>query len=362
MLGAGQLARMMAIAGGSLNLQLLAFDINTEQVIHPLSGMVSDKTIDEAIHWSDVITAEFEHVPHNILEHCESSGKLLPSAQNIKIGGDRRLEKKALDFAKLKNAPYCEINCREDIDKAIKQLGGLPLVFKSALGGYDGKGQWILKNQESINNLWLELDYFLHTTVHQGIIAEQYVPFNREVSIIGVRDAHGHTQMYPIAENKHTGGILRSSVVLAHSSLQAQAQQIFTQLSSTLNYVGVLAIELFDIDGELVVNEIAPRVHNSGHWTIEGAETDQFENHLRAVCGIPLGSTRIIRPTATINLLGIDYLPERIYSMPGYHVHWYGKDKRSGRKMGHINICSNSSETLFDTVNACKATFKLSDQ
>ena len=360
-LGAGQLARMMAIAGGSLNIQLLAFDVNSGQVIHPLSGMVSDKSLDSAIEWCDAITAEFEHIPHDILDHCESSGKLLPTAQGIKIGGDRRLEKQALDTVGIKSASYSIIQNRADFDKAIAQLG-LPVLFKSALGGYDGKGQWRLLQPEAIEAVWSELEGCLLSADNQGIVAEQYVPFSREVSVIGVRDAQGNSQIYPITENRHSGGILSSSVVLESSPLQEAAHEIFSRLSESLSYVGVLAIELFDVDGVLLVNEIAPRVHNSGHWTMQGAETCQFENHLRAICGMPMGSTRMVRPTAMVNLMGVDELDNKIYSMAGYHVHWYGKAKRPGRKMGHINICSDNASTLRSEVNDCCANFTVSDQ
>ncbi|MDD7804146.1 MAG: 5-(carboxyamino)imidazole ribonucleotide synthase [Endozoicomonas sp. (ex Botrylloides leachii)] len=359
-LGAGQLARMMAIAGGSLDIQLLAFDLNTRSIVHPLSRMISDKGLDSAIDWCDVITAEFEHIPYDILDRCQDSGKLLPTAQTIKIGGDRRLEKQALDAAGIKSAKYLIIHNRSDFDNAITQLE-LPLVFKSALGGYDGKGQWLLQHGKQAEAIWAELEKCLLSVENQGIIAEQHVHFSSEISVIGVRDQHGYSQTYPVTENTHNQGILSSSIVSENSSIQAKADQIFVRLSESLNYVGVLAIELFYVGDHLLVNEIAPRVHNSGHWTMQGAETCQFENHLRAVCSIPLGCTRMVRPTAMINLLGIDELPDEIYTIEGCHIHWYGKEKRPGRKMGHINISSASFQATRERVSRCYSRYTLSD-
>ena len=149
-----------------------------------------------------------------------------------------------------------------------------------------------------------------------------------------------------IRDSVHTDGVLSVSTAIADTELQQQAQEMFTAVANELNYVGVLALEFFDLNGTLLVNEIAPRVHNSGHWTQQGAETCQFENHLRAVCGMPLGSTKLIRETSMINILGEDTLPESVLAMPGCHVHWYGKDKRAGRKMGHINVCGDYSGEL----------------
>ncbi len=152
--------------------------------------------------------------------------------------------------------------------------------------------------------------------------------------------------MYPLAENVHVNGVLSLSTAIDAPELQEQAKQMFTAVAESLNYVGVLALEFFDVQGTLLVNEIAPRVHNSGHWTQQGAETCQFENHLRAVCGLPLGSTKLIRETAMINILGEDTLPDALLAMEGCHIHWYGKDKRPGRKMGHINVTADYSGEL----------------
>ena len=360
-LGSGQLARMMAIAGAPLNIQVASLDINTQRVIHPLTGMHFEESVEAIIKQSDAITAEFEHVPHDILEHCDSTGKFFPSVEAIKIGGDRRLEKQLLSTTHIASAPYVIIHNRADFDKAISQLDQ-PIIFKSALGGYDGKGQWRLKDPSHIESIWTELETCLLSTKDQGILAEQCIHFKREISVIGARDYKGSTAVYPITENKHVNGILDTSIPLDEPALQTSAEHIFSRISEALNYIGVLAIELFDVGGELLVNEIAPRVHNSGHWSIEGTETSQFENHLRAICKLPLGSSHMIRPTAMINILGIDQLPDSLFSTGGYHLHWYGKEERAGRKMGHINICSSTLESLKSSVMEFHERFSVSDQ
>lgn len=344
-LGAGQLARMMSLAGAPLNIEISAYDVGSETIVHPLTQTVLGKGLENAIAKADVITAEFEHIPHDILAICEQSGKFLPSAQAIKAGGDRRIEKALLDDAGVRNAKYYVIQTREDFDLAIEHVG-IPMVLKSALGGYDGKGQWRLKQLDQVEAIWAEMAACIAETETQAIVAEEFVPFSREVSLVGARGKDGSVVVYPLAENVHTDGVLSLSTAISDIELQQQANEMFTAVAETLDYVGVLALEFFDVDGALLVNEIAPRVHNSGHWTQQGAETCQFENHLRAVCGLPLGSTKLIRETSMINILGEDSVPNSVLEMAGCHIHWYGKEKRPGRKMGHINVCGDYSGEL----------------
>ncbi|MDK9763694.1 5-(carboxyamino)imidazole ribonucleotide synthase [Vibrio sp. D420a] len=348
-LGAGQLARMMSLAGAPLNIEISAFDVGSKNIVHPLTQAILGNGLENAIERADVITAEFEHIPHDVLEACERSGKFLPTTEAIKAGGDRRLEKALLDQAGVKNAKYAVINSREDFDHAISHVG-LPMVLKSTLGGYDGKGQWRLKSLDAVETVWTEMAECIAATDNQAIVAEEFVPFDREVSLIGARGKDGEIQVYPLAENVHTDGVLSLSTAIDDVELQEQAKTMFTAVAERLDYVGVLALEFFDVQGALLVNEIAPRVHNSGHWTQQGAETCQFENHLRAVCGMPLGSTKLIRPTAMINILGEDTLPNAILAQAGCHVHWYGKEKRAGRKMGHINVSADYNAELQRTL------------
>ncbi|KAB0287644.1 5-(carboxyamino)imidazole ribonucleotide synthase [Vibrio fortis] len=348
-LGAGQLARMMSLAGAPLNIEISAFDVGSKNIVHPLTQAILGNGLENAIERADVITAEFEHIPHDVLEVCERSGKFLPTTEAIKAGGDRRLEKALLDQAGVKNAKYAVINSREDFDHAISHVG-LPMVLKSTLGGYDGKGQWRLKSLDAVETVWSEMAECIAATDNQAIVAEEFVPFDREVSLIGARGKDGKIQVYPLAENVHTDGVLSLSTAIDDVELQEQAKTMFTAVAERLDYVGVLALEFFDVQGALLVNEIAPRVHNSGHWTQQGAETCQFENHLRAVCSMPLGSTKLIRPTAMINILGEDTLPNAILAQAGCHVHWYGKEKRAGRKMGHINVSADYNAELQRTL------------
>lgn len=344
-LGAGQLARMMALAAAPLNIKTIAFDVNSESIVEPITQTKLGSGLAAAIEQADVITAEFEHVPHAVLDACQVSGKLFPTGTAIKTGGDRQLEKALLDKANVANAKYAVIHSRQDFDQAIAYVG-IPMVLKSTLGGYDGKGQWRLTSTEQIESIWSELESCIAASNNQAIIAEQFIAFDREVSLIGARNSQGEIAVYPLAENVHTDGVLSLSTAIDEPKLQAQAKQMFTAVAQCLDYVGVLALEFFDVQGQLMVNEIAPRVHNSGHWTQQGAETCQFENHMRAVCGLPLGSTQALRPTAMINILGEDTLPPAILSMNKAHIHWYGKEKRPGRKMGHINVCGHDAQDL----------------
>ena len=346
MLGAGQLARMMSLAGAPLDLNVLSYDVGSGQLMHPLTHHVSTQTLADAIAECDAITAEFEHIPDAILTQCAASGKLYPNKQAIKTGGDRSLEKALLDKTGVPCAPYQLISEREHLDRAIATFG-LPLVIKTCQAGYDGKGQWRIKPDSNVGEIWAEMAQFLAAASGHTIIAEKMIPFQREVSVIGVRDKSGNTAVYPVTENEHTDGVLSLSIAEAIAeNIQVQAVAAFNKLAAELDYVGVLAIELFDVDGQLMVNEIAPRVHNSGHWTQQGSFCSQFENHMRAVAGLPLGSTDMIGPSAMINVLGQSQIPSQVLSVPNVTSHWYGKSQRPGRKMGHINVVAETEPQL----------------
>lgn len=348
-LGAGQLARMMALAVKPLNINIRAFDVASGNVVDPLSTNIIFGDLSQGINFADFITAEFEHIDHNTLALCQASGKLRPSSQAIKVGGDRRLEKELLIKCAVANAEHKIIETKADFDHALDNLS-FPLILKSALAGYDGKGQWRLKNKANADEVWLDIKAFFdggEQGVKHAVIAEQMVPFDREVSLVGVRDSQGNTKVYPLTENHHTNGVLTVSIATQiEQTLQAQAKQVFDSIANELDYVGVLAIEFFQVGEQLLVNELAPRVHNSGHWTQQGADTCQFENHLRAVCDLPLGSTSLVRPSAMVNILGEDSIPNEVLSVASATIHWYGKSKRLGRKMGHINVSGSSQQQL----------------
>lgn len=348
-LGAGQLARMMSLAGTPLNLKVSAYDVNSDTIVDPVTQQQLGTGLAQAIANADVITSEFEHIPYPVQELCQQSGKFLPNSTAIKAGGDRRQEKQLLDKAGVANAAYKIVETEQDFYQAIEQLG-LPLVLKSALAGYDGKGQWRLKAQADAQAVWADIQQFMagaDHTLSQAIVAEQFVRFDREVSLVGARNQAGDMVVYPLTENHHVAGVLAVSLALpGQQELQQQAKQMFEAVASALDYVGVLALEFFQVGDQLLVNEIAPRVHNSGHWTQQGADTCQFENHLRAVCGLPLGSTALVRPTLMVNILGEDHVSPAVLSLPSCHLHWYGKGKRPGRKMGHINLSATSTSEL----------------
>jgi 5-(carboxyamino)imidazole ribonucleotide synthase len=348
-LGAGQLARMMSLAGTPLNLKVSAYDVNSDTIVDPVTQQQLGTGLAQAIANADVITSEFEHIPYPVQELCQQSGKFLPNSTAIKAGGDRRQEKQLLDKAGVANAAYKIVVTEQDFYQAIEQLG-LPLVLKSALAGYDGKGQWRLKTQADAQAIWADIYKFMAGADHtlpQAIVAEQFVRFDREVSLVGARNQAGDMVVYPLTENHHVSGVLAVSLALpGQQELQQQAKQMFEAVASALDYVGVLALEFFQVGDKLLVNEIAPRVHNSGHWTQQGADTCQFENHLRAVCGLPLGSTALVRPTLMVNILGEDHVSPAVLSLPSCHLHWYGKGKRPGRKMGHINLSATSTSEL----------------
>lgn len=363
-MGAGQLARMMALAGAPLNLKVSAYDVNSAKVQHPVTGEVYPLTLEQAVAAADVVTSEFEHIPYPVQDVCQASGKFLPDSRAIKAGGDRRQEKALLDAAGVTNAGYRIVATEAEFYAAIDALG-LPLVLKSALAGYDGKGQWRLKTKADAAAIWSDIESFMAGADHtlpQAIVAEQFVRFDREISLVGARNANGDTVVYPLTENHHVNGVLSVSVAVETSAaLQQQAKQMFDAVANELNYVGVLALEFFQVGEQLLVNEIAPRVHNSGHWTQQGADTCQFENHLRAVCGLPLGSTALVRPTVMVNILGTDHVDPAVLSLPSCHLHWYGKSKRAGRKMGHINICGRDNRELAARFQALAALLPAAD-
>ncbi|PRD18670.1 UNVERIFIED_CONTAM: purK [Trichonephila clavipes] len=354
-LGAGQLARMMSLAGAPLDLNVVAYDVGSEKIIHPLTGEVHNSTLQQAIDNADAITAEFEHIPDDVLTLCCQSNKFYPGKAAIKTGGDRALEKALLDKTDVECAPYQLITEKAHLVAAVERLGK-PLVIKTCQAGYDGKGQWRLKSDDQIDQIWSEMADFIASGTESAphyIIAEKMIPFDREVSIIGARDKAGNTVIYPLTENQHTNGVLTLSVAgKEKAAIQEQAELAFNKLAQELDYVGVLAIEFFDVQGTLLVNEIAPRVHNSGHWTQQGTHCSQFENHMRAVAGLPLGSTACLRPTAMINVLGQPSIPHSVLATQDVTSHWYGKTAKPGRKMGHINVSADNLHQLGERLAA----------
>jgi 5-(carboxyamino)imidazole ribonucleotide synthase len=344
--GAGQLAKMMYLAGAPLGIQVQAVDVGSGKVLDPESQQQLPLSIAEAIDEADVLSVEFEHVPEALLHEAELSGKLIPSMRAILTGADRVREKSLLDKLDIANSAYHVITDIEQLDKAVEELGE-QLIIKSSRDGYDGYGQWRLESKEQL----IELKEALASLNLQKIplIAEKMIPFEREVSIIAVRSQDGSARFYPLAENLHYKGQLHVSVAPAlkvTETLQQQAEEAVTKLGDELGYVGVLAVEFFQVGDQLLVNEIAPRVHNSGHWTQQGADTCQFENHLRAICNLPVGDTKAVRHAAMINIIGVGGFNREMLAIHGCHLHWYRKEAREKRKMGHINLCADSYAEL----------------
>lgn len=344
--GAGQLAQMMYLAGSPLGIEVQAVDVNKDTVVHPVSKLPLDITLDQALDGADALTVEFEHVPEHLLEEATKTGKLMPSIESILVGADRVREKALLQSMQVSNSAHRIVTSLDQLDDCIDALGE-KLILKSSRDGYDGYGQWRISNRAELPDVKRALATLNLETV--PLIVEKMVPFERELSLIGVRNKQGDVRTYPLAENLHYQGQLHVSVAPATQvteTLQAKAHDIFVKLAEGMEYVGVLAVELFQCGDELLVNELAPRVHNSGHWTQSGAVTSQFENHLRAVCGLPLGDTSAIGPSAMVNIIGCSSFSRELLSIDGSHLHWYGKSVREKRKMGHINVTTDSYEKL----------------
>jgi 5-(carboxyamino)imidazole ribonucleotide synthase len=351
-LGSGQLARMMALAGYPLGISVQAVDVTDNKIIDPVTKHIINNSLDRMIEEVNAITVEFEHIPEDLLELVHGSGKLKPSVEAILTGADRVREKKLLEKLAIDNCPFEIVTDVEQLDAAVEKLGE-KLIIKASRDGYDGYGQWRLQNKNDLPGLKQQL---LQLDLQKvPLIVEKMLDFDRELSLVAVRSVDGDIAYYPLAENLHYQGQLHVSIApapLVDEALNQQAQDIFNKLAISLDYVGVLAVEFFQIGEQLLVNEIAPRVHNSGHWTMQGADTCQFENHLRAVRGLPLGSTKVTSPTAMINIIGCKDFARDMLSIPGCHLHWYGKSPRKKRKMGHFNLCADNYTELGKTMLA----------
>lgn len=342
--GGGQLARMLALAGYPLGLRFVILDpapgACAGQVAELLQGDYDDREkLHQLAERSDLITFDFENVPVESARFLEQQVPILPPPGALAAAQDRLTEKNLFRELGIPLPPFYPVDFDHDLDAAIEQTG-LPAVLKTRRLGYDGKGQRVLQEHADLHPAWEVLGGV-------PLIMEGFVPFEREISILALRGRTGETAFYPLSENRHGGGILRSSVApYLDPSLERQAQDYATRLLDRLNYVGLLAVEFFVLKGQLLINEIAPRVHNSGHWTIEGAETSQFENHLRAILGLPLGSTAARGYSAMVNFIG--ELPDRaaFLAIPGGHYHDYGKPPRSRRKIGHGTLRADSQDQL----------------
>ncbi len=356
-LGGGQLARMLALAGYPLGLDFTILDPSekagaTGLGIH-LHGQYDDQALlAKLAETVDVVTYEFENVPAEVAKFLAEHTRVYPAPNALAIAQDRLQEKNFFHQLNIPTAEFAAVKNLEELKMAMEDIG-YPAILKSRRMGYDGKGQVVLKTATQLTKAW-ELMQDVPS------IVEQFVPFQREVSIIAARRPGGEVVFYPLSENTHEKGILRVAECCINDSQQQQAEDYVVSLLEELNYVGVVALELFASNGQLLANEFAPRVHNSGHWTIEGSETSQFENHLRAILDLPLGSTKARGYTGMVNFIGGLPTDEQILKIPNVHLHCYDKSPRKGRKVAHATVRADSeeeySQSLQDLLALAKAT------
>jgi 5-(carboxyamino)imidazole ribonucleotide synthase len=344
-LGGGQLARMLALAGAPLGQRFLVVDSVADACASQVAPLlVADWRDFDALEGFakriDVATFDFENVPAETADWLTGHTRVFPNPRALAIAQDRLAEKTLFRETGIATPAFAAVDSREDLARAIDAIG-LPAVLKTRRLGYDGKGQAVLRSQKDADVAWALLG-------GAPLILEAFVPFTREVSVVAVRSQSAEFRAYPLTQNWHSGGILAASLAPAPDA-DALAERAFAHaraLAERLDYVGTFALELFDRDGELLGNEIAPRVHNSGHWTIEGAVTSQFENHVRAVVGLPLGDTSLRMPSVMLNWIG--ELPDANAILQESDAHWhdYGKTPRAGRKVGHATVCARTNAEL----------------
>lgn len=339
-IGAGQLGQMLGLAARDLDIECLFVDPSVSPPASVCGEVIQrpfdDKgALDELAESCDVITYEFENVPVDALKQIDGKVPVYPPVDALRQAQDRLDEKRLFERLRIPLPAYRAVDTRDDLVAAGEALD-LPMVLKTRRLGYDGKGQFVVRTENDIDAAW-------RTLGGQSLIAEQWVPFDYEVSSIGARNVDGEVRIYALTRNVHEHGILRRSLSpLDVPQLEGQAAAYVRRLLEHLNYVGVLALELFVRGDTLLANEFAPRVHNSGHWTIEGADTSQFENHLRAIMNRPLGSTASCGHAGMINL--ISEIPDATRALEEVHLHDYRKEPRPGRKLGHVTVVRDTAE------------------
>jgi 5-(carboxyamino)imidazole ribonucleotide synthase len=339
---------MLALAGYPLGLRFRVYDsVADAPASHTAEQRVGDFDDEpNLLNFAagiDVVTYEFENVPVQAANLLSQRVPVYPPPRALQVSQDRLTEKSFFNQLGIPTPRFAKLDDITELDAALERTG-VPAVLKTRRMGYDGKGQQILSTREEAARA------FGHGS-GSAFILEQYIPFQRELSILAVRGMHSDQVFYPPVVNVHRAGILCQSVPMRpapedehNAHIWQQAQDYAARVLRALDYVGVLALEFFEVDGHLLANEMAPRVHNSGHWTIEGAETSQFENHIRAIAGLPLGSTVMRGYCAMVNLIGCVPNSEEVLAVPGAHLHLYSKAPRPGRKLGHITIRADTQE------------------
>jgi len=362
-LGGGQLARMLAIAAAPLGVRTLVVDSAPDACAGQVAPLCQADWTDFAALEKfaaevDVVTFDFENVPADTAAWLAERVAVFPNPRALAVAQDRLAEKTLFRECGLQTPAFEAVDTREDLHRALATIGA-PSILKTRRLGYDGKGQFRIKQASDADAAWAALGANAH-----GLILEAFVPFERELSVLAVRTRQGDFRVWPLTQNWHTDGVLSLSLAPAPEvgTLQARAETLARTLAERLDYVGVFALELFVKDGQLLGNEMAPRVHNSGHWTIEGAITSQFENHVRAVLGLPLGDTAARGFSAMFNWIGD--LPDPgpvLHSIDG-HWHDYGKQSRPGRKVGHATVCAQDAKTLAGRISDIADALKREEQ
>ena len=354
-LGGGQLARMLALAAAPLGVKTLVVDGVADACAGQVAPLVVADWTDYAALEAfaaqvDVVTFDFENVPAETAHWLAERVAVFPAPQALAVAQDRLAEKTMFRDCGLQTAAFMAVDSRETLDQALATIG-TPAILKTRRLGYDGKGQFRLHSTADADAAWESLGA---AAAQHGLILEAFVPFQRELSVIAVRGRNGDFSTWPLTRNWHTDGVLSLSLAPAPDidQLQGRATELARTLAERLEYVGVFALELFVKDGELLGNEMAPRVHNSGHWTIEGAHTSQFENHVRAVLGMPLGDCGARGVSAMFNWIGDLPDPAPVLRTVDAHWHDYGKQARPGRKVGHATLCAPTSAALADRLAA----------
>jgi 5-(carboxyamino)imidazole ribonucleotide synthase len=350
---------MLAIAGYQLGLEFRFFDPNSGAPVGQIGELVAaDYTDHEALkrflNGLDVVTYEFESIPLSTVQFVAKHVPVFPPIAALETAQDRLLEKNLFQALRIPTPSFAPVDSLEDLRSAATRIG-FPVVLKTRRMGYDGKGQVVIRAANSIDEAWKQLG-------SSPLLVEKYVSFQYELSVIGVRGPAGREAFYPLVENLHREGVLRRSIAPARGETPetaALAIDYCRRIMDRLEYVGVMALELFSVDGALLANEMAPRVHNSGHWTIEGAETSQFENHLRAILSLPLGATTLKGVSLMLNILGHIPPVESVLAVEGAHLHLYGKAPTERRKVGHVTLVAQSADAIYLRVGALLAALGL---
>ena len=349
-LGGGQLGRMLGLAGIPLGIRCRFLDPAADSPAAAAGDLVTaayddDRALARFTEGLDVVSYEFENVPLAVVDLLSGRLPVRPSRAALAEGQDRLAEKRFFQRLGIPTAPFAEVNSPEELERAASELG-VPAILKTRRLGYDGRGQAVIRATTDLAGAWSAVD-------RAPCILEGFVDFERELSIISARALDGSIVHYPLVENHHREGILRLSLAPAPAvpdEMRALAEGYARRLMEELEYVGVMTIELFQRGAELIANEMAPRVHNSGHWTIEGALTSQFENHMRAIAGLPLGSAAARGHSAMVNIVGRAPRTSDVLAIEGAHLHLYGKAERARRKIGHVTVTRDSAAAVQRTV------------